>query len=305
VTAGLLTAVMTQFDFSAAATTLAKAQWQWFAAAVGLMVVGMVIGGARWFLLLRAAAIGIPRRDAIRVFSLSVLLNNVLPTAVGGDAVRTWVVGRPSGQYVAAATSVVLDRATALACLFVVAWAALLLDVSDVPSAVVGVFAWTTAVFVGASIVVAAAAAGSARLRHRLPARVRAAGAQAWTALHGWARSPRLLLWVFGLGLAYQVIAVAALTLLADAIGFELAFSLAAVSAAVVIALILLPISIGGFGVREGGFVVLLGKAGIGATDATLLSLLSVLVFIAASGATVIPLAIRAGQLREPSSVDT
>jgi hypothetical protein len=118
-------------------------------------------------------------------------------------------------------------------------------------------------------------------------------GAQAWTALRGWARVPRLLLWVFGLGLAYQIVAVTAFTFLADAIGFTLSFALAAVSAAVVIAVILLPISIGGFGVREGGFVVLLGKAGIGATDATLLSLLSVLAFVAASGATVALLALR------------
>ncbi len=48
---------------------------------------------------------------------------------------------------------------------------------------------------------------------------------------------------------------------------------------AVVIPLVLiatlLPISIAGFGVREGTFVALLGEVGVSAGDATLLSLLS------------------------------
>jgi hypothetical protein len=45
----------------------------------------------------------------------------------------------------------------------------------------------------------------------------------------------------------------------------------------------LIPISIGGFGVREGSYVVLLGGASIGPTDATLISLLSVATLFLAS----------------------
>jgi hypothetical protein len=52
----------------------------------------------------------------------------------------------------------------------------------------------------------------------------------------------------------------------------------------------LVPISIGGFGVREAGFVILLGEAGISATDATLLSLLSAMVIVLASVVTLAPL---------------
>jgi glycosyltransferase 2 family protein len=298
VTALLLGLVLTQVDFSAAASSLVDAEWGWFAAAVALMAVGVVVGGLRWYLLLQAAAIRLPRREVIRAFSLSLLLNSLLPTAVGGDAVRAWIVGKPTRQYVGAATSVLLDKATALICLFVVAWTALLLDPSPVPRSVVGVFAWTTVLFVGATAVAAAAAAGSARLAHRLPQRAQAAAEHAWSALHGSTRSPKLLAWVFTLGIAYQLIAVAALVLVAKAIGLGLAFSLAAASAAVVIVATLFPISIGGFGVREGGFVVLLGEAGISATDATLLSLLSVVVIVFASAATLMPLAIRPGVVK-------
>ncbi len=44
-----------------------------------------------------------------------------------------------------------------------------------------------------------------------------------------------------------------------------------------------MPISIGGFGVREGSYVVLLGGASISATDATLISVLSIAALFVAS----------------------
>jgi glycosyltransferase 2 family protein len=302
VTVALLGLVLAQVDFSAAASTLAEAQWDWFVAAVALMAAGIVVGGARWYLLLRAAAVNVPRSTAIRAFSLAFFFNTVLPTSVGGDAVRAWIVGRPTGQVVTAATTVVLDKITALVCLFVVAGAALLLDSPSVPSSVAASFFWTAVLFVSALAVGAAAAAGSARLARRLPERVRTAAKQAWSALHGWMRSPRLVLWVLALGILYQLMGVGVLVLLAEAIGLDLPFALAAVAAAVVLVAMLLPISIGGFGVREAGFVVLLGEAGIGTTDATLLSLLSALVILLASVAVLAPLAVRPGLWQTPAA---
>jgi uncharacterized protein (TIRG00374 family) len=302
VTAVLLGFVLTQIDFSAAASTLAHAQWEWFVVATALMAAAILVGGARWYLLLRAAEIAAPRRTVMRAFSLAYFFNTVLPTSVGGDAVRAWIVGRPSGQLVLAATSVVIDKLTALVCLFVVGWAALFLDSSSVPSAVAGSFVWTTLFFAGVLAVFAAAAAGSARLARRLPERAEKAAEQVWGALHGWMRSGRLVLLVFALGIAYQVMGIGALVLLADAIGFDLSFSLAAVAAAVVLVAMLLPISIGGFGVREAGFVVLLGDAGISSTDATLLSLLSALVILLSSAVLLVPLTARASLWPTPAA---
>jgi uncharacterized protein (TIRG00374 family) len=303
-TATLLGVVLTQFDFSKAGRTLADADWGWFAAAVAVTAVAIIIAGVRWWLLLHAAGIPTSRRNAVRLFSLSVLLNSVLPTAVGGDAVRIWIAGRESRRYVAVTTSVLLDKVTAMACLFVVAGIALLVDFSPVPGEVAVVFAWTAAVFAGGLLAAAVAAVASTRLRDRLPERVRMAAGQVAVALRGLVGEPRLLVWITALGISYQVLTIGALTLLAKSLGFELAYSLAAVSVAVVVVAMLIPVSIGGFGVREGGFVLLLGKAGIGATDATLLSLLSVLVLILGGAVTFVPLALRPSQLRQPSSAD-
>jgi len=266
------------------------------------MAAAIVVGGARWYLLLRAASIDVPRRTALRAFSLAYFFNSVLPTSVGGDAVRAWIVGRPSGQVVLAATSVVLDKLTALVCLFVFAWAAFLLDSSSVPSTVAHSFVWTTLLFFVATALFAVAAVGSVRLAHRFPKRLRSAAEPVGRALHSWFRSPRLLLAVFGLGIVYQFMGVGVLVLLADAIGFDLSLALAAVSASIILVAMLVPISIGGFGVREAGFVVLLRGAGISSTDATLLSLLSVVVIVLASVLTLVPLATDPRRFQTPAA---
>jgi hypothetical protein len=67
---------------------------------------------------------------------------------------------------------------------------------------------------------------------------------------------------------------VVALILVAKTLGLELSFALAAVTASIVVVAILIPVSVGGLGIREGGFVLLLGDAGIDPADAMLVSLL-------------------------------
>jgi hypothetical protein len=89
------------------------------------------------------------------------------------------------------------------------------------------------------------------------------------------------------LGVVYQGLGVLTLVMVARTIGVDLPFPLAAVVTPIVLVAMLVPVSIGGIGVREGGFVLLLGEAGVGAADATLVSLLSAAAILLASAALV------------------
>ena len=53
---------------------------------------------------------------------------------------RTWFVGKESGKLVRAATATIVDKLTALFCLYAVAWAAFAVERGAVPSSVVRVF---------------------------------------------------------------------------------------------------------------------------------------------------------------------
>jgi glycosyltransferase 2 family protein len=129
-----------------------------------------------------------------------------------------------------------------------------------------------------AGIVVVAITVSALRrggLAHRLPERARPWVAQVAAALRAYLDDRRLLAMVVVLGLAFQALIVLATWALAETLGLGLSLALLAVVIPLVLIATALPISIGGFGVREGSYVALLAGAGVSSADATLLSLLS------------------------------
>jgi uncharacterized membrane protein YbhN (UPF0104 family) len=300
VSAALLGIVLVYADVGEVADAIRDGDWGWFAAGLPLMGAAVVLGGVRWWLLLQGAQIMVSTWRSVRAFAASVVLNIVLPTAVAGDAVRTWVVGRESGRLFGVAASTVIDRLTALLCLFGLAWVGYALDRDAVPRSLVIVFAWVTAGLLAALVIAAVAAAGVRPVLHRFPERLAAMARESWRLIRIWGGSRKLVASVVGLGVVYQVLAVIVLILVGRTLGVELPFALAAVSASIVLVATLIPVSVGGLGIREGGFVLLLGEAGISAADATLVSLLSAAAVLMSSagvaGAAYLYDALRAGR---------
>jgi glycosyltransferase 2 family protein len=285
VSIALLGAVLVYADLGEVAEVVRDGDWGWLLIAIALMAVCVVVGALRWWLLLEGAGIHLPARRSVRPYALSFVLNLILPTAVAGDAVRTWVVGRESGRLLGAAAATVVDKLTALTCLFILGWALYALDPGGVPQPVIVAFAWVTGGLLAAGALAALAAAGVRPVLHRLPERAALMIRESWQMLRVWAGSRTLVASVTGLGLAYQALVVGVLVLVAKTVGVELTFALAAVSTAVVLVATLIPVSVGGIGIREGGFVLLLGQAGVDAADATVLSLLSAMTVLVTSAA--------------------
>jgi len=301
VSALLLGVVLAYANVDQVAGALRDGEWGWFAAAVALMGLVAVVGGIRWRLPLREAEVEVSSVRAVRAVGASLFLNNVLPTSFGGDAARAWLVGRESGRMLRSAAATVVDKATLLGCLFVLAWLALAVD-SDVPGSLVHVLTWVTIGLAVASVVAALTAAGVRPVVRRLPERLAAMIFEAWFTLRLWARSGRLMAGLLALGVLYQALAVLALVCVGKTVSVDLSFALAAVVAAVVVVAMLIPVSIGGLGVREGGFVLLLGEAGVDSADATVVSLLSAATILISSAAVVGITAAYDLRLREPKA---
>ena len=123
----------------------------------------------------------------------------------------------------------------------------------------------------------------SHRVRARVPDRLRGVLGEMWAPLRTLASDRPLIARVTALGLAYQALILLSVWCAARSIELEREFTLIAVAVPQVLVLTLVPVSVAGFGVREGGFAVLLGTAGVSATDATLLSLTTVAVMAVAS----------------------
>lgn len=284
VTAGLLALVATLVDWEAAADQLSEGSWGWFAGAVAVLLVSQTIAAVRWRLLLEAVRLDSPLLAVVRAFWVGLFANNFLPTSFGGDFARAWLLARSGPPLVRALLSVLVDRFIAFWCLIALAWISVPADPSAVPSSLALAL---TAVSLGGATVSAlmvwfALRSGSA-LAARLPSRVLGWARETRVTLRLYRSRPKTLLLAALLGLAFQALAVLALWMVSRAIEMQVSFALLAVVVPLVLAITVVPISIAGFGVREGGMVLLLGAAGYTATEATLLSLIGVAAVVLAS----------------------
>jgi glycosyltransferase 2 family protein len=283
ITAGLLALVLFKVDWHAAVERLKVGEWQLFLVAIVVVELAFLVGAVRWFLLVKGAGIEMPFRGTLRAYMIGMFSNNFLPSGFGGDAIRAVIVGRSRSRLPAAITSVLVDRVTSVACLVLIGWVAAALAPSAIPGTLVTGFAVVTAIGVVATGIASLVLIGSVRGAERNPHRVRRSFGEARDTLDGYTRQPELLAWTIVLGVAFQLLTITASWLIAQSLGADVAFSLLAVAAPMVLLATVLPISIAGFGVREGSYVVLLGTAGVSHTDATLISLFTGISLAAAS----------------------
>jgi len=283
VTVLLLALVASRLDWSQIATRLREGQPLDFLFAVGLVVLALVAGAWRWHALLYRAGVPVGAGRLARIYAVSTFSSSFLPTTAGGDVTRALLVTRgPDLRRVA--VSIVVDRAGGLAGMIGIAWLAFALEPGDVPSHTDAVLIWTTLVLaLAGGLIVAAALRGGRAVRRIVPDRLLAMARDSRDVLRAYASDPGLLGKWLALSVLYQALIAFQLVMLARAIDVDLSFATAAVALTLVTLVTLVPISIGGFGVREGSYVVLLGGVSIAASDATLISVLSVAALLVAS----------------------
>jgi uncharacterized protein (TIRG00374 family) len=279
----LLGIVASQLDWSQIATSLREGQPLDFLFAVGLVVLALVAGAWRWHALLSGAGVPLGVNRLARIYAVSTFSASFLPTTAGGDVTRALLVTRgPDLRRVA--VSVVVDRAGGLAGLIGIAWLALALEPGNVPGHADAILLWTTVVLaVAGTVLVAATLRGGTTLRRFVPDRLLAIARDTRDVLLAYGSKPSLVAQWLALSVLFQGLIAFQLVMLARAIDVELSFATAAIALTVVTLVTLVPISIGGFGLREGSYVVLLGGVSIAASDATLISVMSVATLLIAS----------------------
>ncbi len=284
VTLTLVGLVASQIDWSRMERRISHGQPLYFLAAVAFVVAALVIGAFRWSRLLEKADLHLSVAGLARIYAVATFSNTFLPTSVGGDVTRAVLVTRRGPLLTRTAITIIIDRLGGLAGLVGMAWLALAFSSAAVPHGAWVFLAWVTAaVVVGSLVVLVAVFRGSRLTRAAVPRRLISHARQSRTLLRSYATDPAMLIVVLALSLLYQGLISMQLVMLAHAIDVRLSFATAAVVLALVTVVTLIPISIGGFGIREGSYVVLLGGASIATTDAALISVLSVAALFFAS----------------------
>jgi uncharacterized protein (TIRG00374 family) len=239
-------------------------------AAAGLAIaVQIVLGGIRWKFILQRLGAALTARAAIRLFYISVFFNMFVWGAVSGDVLRAWLTARSGVMPADAVNSVILDRVAAIA---------------GVAILMLGTLPWLCTQPVQAAILVGFGAAGIAiligmkvvALLQRLP--------EAWLTfravryLHGFGGAIEQGLlkpaaWpVYAMALVAQSTLALATYLLALALGIDVSLIECLAFMPPVALLAGLPISIGGWGVREAAMIGLFALVNVPAAKALLLS---------------------------------
>lgn len=259
---------------------LAAVQPAMFLEAVLFLLAQIAFCAARWSAVSGATGPqALPLRQTTSGTLEATFFNQALPSTVGGDGIRVLRALRCGHRAQSAVIGVVVDRVFGLVALALLVLIGLLLMMLTRKASL--------ALF-GASAIAALVVAGAAVALcfPRLLARwsswsvVRAVVSLS-QAIGAVARERRLARIVIGYSLLGQLCSVAAVERLATGISvhFSLIDLLGTVPAILLSAA--LPISINGWGVREGASVVLLGTVGVAQADALALSILSGLATLA------------------------
>jgi len=277
VTGVLLYFAFSRVNFHLIGERLDRIDYMWLAAAVLIFVAQTTLGALRWQRIVLhcdtpdAPPFTIPR--AFRYTFIAAFFNQTLPSTVGGDAVRIWLLGRDHGGWRAATYSVLIDRLTgvlvlALLVILCLPWSfALISDINGrIALLVVGFGS------IGACLVFLALGFVRWRWLDRwwLTRQLGAAATMA-RRVFGSASSGAPII---AYSLLIHAMSVTAAWCLAKSVAAPLEWSQALLLVLPVLLIATIPLSIAGWGTREAAMILAFGYAGLPETEGLIVSVL-------------------------------
>ncbi len=269
-------------DFAEAGRRLAAIDPLMLAGAAGVMLVQICVGGQRWRLVLSAIGAEISIFKAIQLFYIGVFFSQALPSSVGGDAVRMFKVYKLGMELRNAINGVLLERAVtvvALVALIDVTLQWFLPRVDEATAALMlpAVVLVTVGCIVGLAFLMFLDRLPSSLRRWRLVRGLGNLGIDARKVFLVPGHLATVLFWgiLTHINMAFIVLILA--------LGLELNVTLLDCLTLVppVMLIMTVPISIGGWGVRETAMVTFFGLIGVSGEGALALSVVFGLIGIA------------------------
>jgi uncharacterized membrane protein YbhN (UPF0104 family) len=233
-------------------------------------VLGVLLSTQLWRLFIPNYR-SIPFYHLLSHYLLGMLLNNFLPGGFGGDAARVVALNRATGETDFAVSSVLMTRIASLWSIVLMASAAGVLftiyQVSNISIQLLVISSCALVITILITLFLFGSPA-SALLKH-LPSH----WGSWWMRLREYQASPALLATSLVYALGIQVCAIFINSFTARALGLSIAAWQLWLCLPMITLVTMLPISLGGFGVREGSYILLFGFTGVPAADALILSL--------------------------------
>ncbi len=276
-------------------------------ALVGLVVgiYTLVVSAYQWQVLLNAEKIPLDLTKLINLYMVGIAFNHFLPTSMGGDAVKIYYVGRESSNMPGSASAAVMSRITGFFGMLLVAYPTLLIFHKHFTEQVVllllllsmVVLALVTGTFVFAGLFSRFAQAKKIQVAFEslLPSFIRKKlniggiiekAIDIGNTLIMSAKKPRSMVIATLFGVMFHIVACLNYYSYGLALHIDIPFYFYLVAIPLVSLIGFLPISIGGFGLREGALVIVFATAHVASgTALTLAFMMDVqMLFFAAIG---------------------
>lgn len=245
---------------------------------VAFLLSNSLLWGLRWKRILEAAGVQIELRLLVKYNFVGSFFSLFLPTAIGGDVARLFDISERTEKFADALSSVLLDRVIGLVSLVFLALFALAAGNQFVGGNTVYLSTISLLVFLALTWALFFSSVISGwviRLFH-LPLLKRALGGvqNLYLSLDLIRRSPSNLVSALGVSVVAQILEVLSVIWIALSINIEVQPVYYFIFIPIIWILTLMPVSLGGLGVREGAFVLLFSNVGVSPAEAVALSVL-------------------------------
>jgi uncharacterized protein (TIRG00374 family) len=261
----------------------------------------------RWQMLLASKGIHEPLSWLTKLYFMGYAAGQVLPTSVGGDAVRIAAHARRRPDVKGeAAGAVLMERLLGSAGTLVLVAVGLVLAIGRYDN--IRVLIWIEIAFV-----VGLATLAVLMFSRRTNAWLQGLGGtrrlargfrSVWSALHGYRDKPGVLIRVLAVTVGLQFARIIAIWLCGEAVGLDLSPLVYVVMGPLLFLVMMVPFTINGLGVREAFFIAFLGRFGVSADAAFATGFLFYAVTVATSipgGVLMLWQSVRAPAARQPT----
>lgn len=268
----LLGILVWRVDLARLLQTLRALPLHVFLAAFLAYLLGYVLSTIRWQRLLLAEGVRLSFSRLVLVYFQGAFFNLFLPSLIGGDIFRGYAIYKLTSGHDAALASILVDRLSGFAALMAIAVVALALAYGQVQDAAVATMILGVAVVFGVVLVILqnprlAALAG------RLLAALRLGRHQAKLtgmveSLQRYRGHRRALLQALILSALLQALIIVTYWAIGEALSLGVPLAYFFLYVPLITVLAMLPVSVAGLGMREGGAVFFFAKVGVDAATA-------------------------------------
>ena len=273
VSAALLYFAFRGINFAAIQTRLSGIDPLWVALAILATVFQIFLGALRWREISAACTAPLGTAQAFRYNMIGAFFNQTLPSTIGGDAMRLWLVKQTGAGWRAATYSVLVDRAIGLIALAIIVIASLPWSydlVANHRGRIALLLVDVGAIGAGLGFLLLAHIPWKWLTTFWPTKHIHACSVIANRVIFNRRSGPKIAVLSLTIHLMAVVIAWCAVRSISAPAAFEQLFMLVPP----IMLITMLPISIAGWGVREATMMVAFGYAGLAQTDGTIVSLL-------------------------------